>query len=82
MTFILVDLFAPGRIDGLDVNQVAGFTDKVPFVGGTVLDDYDPFEVNPEVLNPFLDRLLNSRVNPSSPISKPPQSWLDPLSFF
>ena len=62
MAFILVDLLAPGRLDGLDVNQIAGFTDQVPFVGGTVLDDHDPFEVNPEILYPFLDGLLDTRV--------------------
>ena len=67
MTFVLVDLFAPGRIDGLNMDQVAGFANQVSFVGGTVLDDHDPFEVNPEILYPFLDRLLDARVKSLQP---------------
>lgn len=64
MAFILVDLLAPGCLDGLDMNQVAGFADQVPFLGGAVLDDHDPLEVDAEVLDPFLNSLLNSRVEP------------------
>jgi hypothetical protein len=68
--FILVNLFAPCRFYGLNVYQVAGLTDKVPFVGGTVLDDHDLFEVNPEILNPFLagnHRYIGKAENRPSP---------------
>ena len=67
MAFVFIDLLSPGRIDGLNVDQVAGFTNQVPFVGGTVLDDHDPFEVNPEILYPFLDGLLDARVKSLQP---------------
>jgi hypothetical protein len=56
------------------VHQVAGFADQVPFLGGAVLNDHDPFEVDPEVLDPFLYRFFDTRVKTFCPISKPPQS--------
>jgi len=70
MAFVLVDLLTPGRIDGLNMNQVAGFTDQVSFVGGTILDDHDPFEVNPEIGDPFLNSLFNAEPNGLVPVSK------------
>ena len=67
MAFVFVDLLSPGRVDGLNVYQVAGFTDKVPFVGGTVLDDHDPFEVDPEIRNPFLHSFFNAGIKAFHP---------------
>ena len=62
VAFVFVDFLAPGRFDGLDMNQVAGFTNQIAFVGCTVLNDDNPLEVDAEILNPFLDRLLNTRI--------------------
>lgn len=64
MAFVLVDLLTPCCFDGLDVYQVAGFTDKVTLVRSTVLDDDNPFEVYPEVLDPFLHCFFNSWIEP------------------
>jgi hypothetical protein len=55
MAFVFIDLLSPGRIDGFNVYQVAGFTDQIALVRSAVLNDDNPFEVDPEVLDSFLD---------------------------
>ena len=67
MAFILVDFLTPGGIDGLDVSQVIFLPDQVVPVVGSILDDYDPLEIDPEILDPLLDSFFDARVEAFQP---------------
>ena len=67
MPLVFVDLFAPGRFNGFQVNQVTGFPDRVTLGGSTVLDDHQPLEVDAEIGDPFLNGLFNARIETFHP---------------